>query len=80
MPNRAATAARADRRTVGENMSRVSIEGLSGIGFPNPCLRCGKHSTQPGTPDFDQRVVGYRCPFCDYWWTRPIEDDSTRTT
>jgi hypothetical protein len=55
-------------------MGQVSIEGLDGVGLPNPCARCGKHSTQPGTPDFSERIVVYRCPYCSELWSRPFED------
>jgi hypothetical protein len=53
----------------------VTIEGYDGEGAPNPCHHCGKHSTQPGTPNFANRLVTYSCPYCKRRWSRPFEDE-----
>ena len=60
-----------------------NIEGLTGAALPNTCPRCGKHSTQPGTPNTSDGRVYYLCPYCGKVWHRLIaqrihDDDYVR--
>ena len=53
-------------------------EGELGPGVSNPCPRCGRHSTQPGVPNYRDRLVSYKCPYCGLEWARDFEEDLAR--